>query len=227
MFFKKKTSALSSKTLLSGIAGISLVLGMSLAPVSFDFQGGQLVFKSIAAYASEGDNESDNEKPATSESDNEKPAASESDSSSNAGNTAEAARELADRAMELAGNTPEAAQELAGNSGQENSHDQSNNGENQHASQETDTGNDSGNDAGSVTPNAAPLALSEFISSMRNGTSVTSGAATESSLNLSYANGWKEEIVNGRYVLVDPNGNTIISRSVRTADIAWLRSILQ
>ncbi len=255
MFSTKRTSALTTKTLLSGIAGISLVLGMSLAPVSFDFQNGQLGFKSIAAYASPGDNERDNEKPAASESSNEKPAASnaaekareqadkareaekariekareladkaqaaEKDRNekareqANKARAAEKARELADKARELAdkANTAEKASELA-NKARELA---------DKAGQEKDNGNDTGN----VNPDVAPLALSEFISSMRKGTSVTSGGATATSLNLSYSNGWKEKIVNNRYVLVDPNGNTIISRAVRTADIARLRSILK
>jgi len=215
MLSTKKTSALTSKTLLSGIAGISLVLGMSLAPVSFDFQGGQLEFKSIAAYASPGDNESDNEKPATSESDSEKPSASD---------IADKARELADKAGNSHGND---TADKAGNSHGSDTADKAGNSHDSDTADKAGQEKDSSNDAGSVTPDAAPLALSEFISSMRKGTSVTSGAATTSSLNLSYANGWKEEVVNGRYVLVDPNGNTIVNRAVRTADIARLRSILK
>ncbi|VAW23017.1 hypothetical protein MNBD_ALPHA12-559, partial [hydrothermal vent metagenome] len=167
--------------------------------------------RELADKARELANKARNEKPSASESRSEKPSASD---------VADKARDNADKARELA----DKARELANKSGQEKGHDQSKGNNNQ----DRNSGNDNSNDQGSnVNPDAKPLALSEFISSMRKGTRVSSGAATASSLDLSYSNGWKEQIVNGRYVLVDPNGNTIVSRTVRNADIARLQAILK
>jgi len=271
MISNKKTSPLTPKVLLSGIAGMSLVVGMALAPVSFDFQGGQLAIKSIAAYASEGSDESSDERSSSSDASDQESADVSTDNSSSdqesadvstdnsssdqesadvstdssdndqasadvstdtnssdqagdngakdrrsekagnersgnehAGNTAEKARELADKARELA--------DKAG-LGEGKSHDSKN-------------GNQE-NDNSEVNTDAAPMDLSDFISSLRKGTRVTAGIETSSNINLSYSNGWKEEIANGHYVLVDPNGNTIISRTVKTSDIARLRSIIK
>lgn len=181
----RKPSILSPKALIGGIAGISLVAVLALAPVGF-------------AYAS-GGNDSN---------------------SSEAGEVANPAREAAETSMSKLGiNMEKTGKEIVDSAqkGAKNSKDT-------HGGKAAAQSGDHSNSQGSVDKNAAPMKLSDFISSIRKGVSVLSSQVANANLELVYSNGWKEEIDHGRYVLVDPNNNKIISRLANKADISRMRS---
>ncbi len=198
----EKPSILTPKTLLSGIAGISLIVGMSLAPVSF-------------VYASGG---------------NDSPDTSLSDSAPEVDETANPAREAAENTMNKLGiNMENSAREIgdAASKVADSVHKDAENKMSDHGKQTSSNGSDQPDGSQSIDKNAPPMVLADFLSSLRKGNSITSSDAGAANMELRYANGWKEEIDNGRYVLVDPNGHKIISRPVTDADISRMRSALK
>jgi hypothetical protein len=48
----------------------------------------------------------------------------------------------------------------------------------------------------------------------------------EFNISLQYANGWREWIDHGRYVLVDPFGRTVANRQASRDDVARMRALL-
>lgn len=50
--------------------------------------------------------------------------------------------------------------------------------------------------------------------------------STRYNIRLTYTNGWKESIQNGRYALVDPNGRTVADRWAKPEDLRRLRTAL-
>ncbi len=181
----KKAFVLNSKTLLGGIAGISLVAALALAPVGF-------------AYAS-GNNDSN---------------------SSEAGEVANPAREAAENSMSKLG----ADMEKTGKEIADAAHNAAENNKENHSGKADNQSGDHSDGQDNMDNNAAPMMLSDFISSVRKGTRVLSSQGTNANLELVYSNGWKEEIDHGRYVLVDPNDNKIINRPVTKTDISRMRS---
>lgn len=236
MSTNRKPFNFTRKTLLGGIAGVSLVVGMSLAPVSFDFQGGQLSLKSIAAYASPGSDKDAGDRSAPNKASELSGGNSESDRSASnmaselSGGNSQSDRIASSKASEFSGGKSESdrstskdARDLANNknAGDHNGNekDASERGSNDRAANQGNNNQAGGN-------NASPLKLSDFISSLRKGNRVASSGGTGSNLELRYSDGWKEVVDNGRYVLRDPNGNTIINRLAKNADVARLRSAL-
>jgi len=105
-------------------------------------------------------------------------------------------------------------------------HNEASDNQSDHANEASGHQSDHADGQPNMDENAPPMVLADFISSLRNGNSVTASDGSASNLELRYANGWKEEIDHGRYVLVDPNGNKIINRPVTDADISRMRSAL-
>ena len=44
-------------------------------------------------------------------------------------------------------------------------------------------------------------------------------------IEVSYPNGWREELADGRYELKDPNNNTVVERPATGADMSRLRAL--
>ncbi len=73
--------------------------------------------------------------------------------------------------------------------------------------------------------NSRPADLSEFLKSLRNGSTITSAESASGKIEIVYSDGWKEKIEDNRYTLTDPSGNTIVSRDVNVNDLTRLNSV--
>ncbi len=69
-----------------------------------------------------------------------------------------------------------------------------------------------------------PENLSEFLSSLRNGSQIVSAERDGDNIEIRYSDGWEERIRDGEYILLDPNANTIIRRPASPKDYARLNS---
>ncbi|VAW20728.1 hypothetical protein MNBD_ALPHA12-2150 [hydrothermal vent metagenome] len=227
----EKPSILTRKNLLSGIAGIALVVGMGLAPLSSAYAGGN--------NDNSGMNVSDTA-PEAGETNNPAREAAENSMSKLGLNMENSAREIGAAARKVAdgvhkdaenkmGDVEKGAREIgeAAHKAAEGVHKDAENKMGDHAKGNSANGSAQADGQPGVDTNAAPMLLADFISSVRKGNPVVSGNGSEANMELRYANGWKEEIDNGRYVLVDPNGNKIITRPVTSADISRMRSALK
>jgi hypothetical protein len=64
----------------------------------------------------------------------------------------------------------------------------------------------------------------EFLGFDRDRGSIAKVESEGTSLEVEYADGWKEEIENGRYELKDPGNETVVERPATQADIDRLSS---
>jgi len=216
----EKPSILTPKTLLSGIAGISLIVGMSMAPVSFSYASGSNDSTGV---------EVSDSAPEADETANPAREAAENSMNNLGLNMENSAREIGDAAGKAADGMHKDAENKMDEHAKETSSNGSDHADGQNGSDHADgqNGSDHADGQQNIDENAPPMVLADFISSLRKGNSVTSSDGSTANLELRYTNGWKEEIDHGRYVLVDPNDNKIISRPVTDADISRMRSALK
>ncbi len=69
-----------------------------------------------------------------------------------------------------------------------------------------------------------PANLTEFLSSLRNGSSIVSAERTSNKIEIQYSDGWQEQIEDGIYTLEGPNNNVIIRRPATKRDYLRLNS---
>jgi len=237
-----KPSILNPATLLSGVAGASLVLALALAPVSLDLRGGQLALGSIAAYADEDQNTNSDDVDTNSDdvdtnsddvdtnSDNVDTNSDNVDTNSDDVDTnSDDVDTNSDNVDTNSDNVDTNSDNVDTNSDNvdTNSDDVDTNSDNVDTnSDDVDTNSDDvdTNSDDVDTGTAAAMQLSDFISSLQNGNSVVSSEGTATDIELHYADGWEEKIDHGLYVLSDPDGNVIISRAANDADISRLGS---
>jgi hypothetical protein len=69
-----------------------------------------------------------------------------------------------------------------------------------------------------------PSNLAEFFSLDRERGSVAKAESEGTALEVTYSDGWKEEVENGRYELKDPTNQTVVERAATQSDIDRLNS---
>jgi len=69
-----------------------------------------------------------------------------------------------------------------------------------------------------------PSNLAEFFSPDRERGSVAKAESEGTALEVTYSDGWKEEVENGRYELKDPTNQTVVERAATQSDIDRLNS---
>ncbi|VVT08633.1 conserved exported hypothetical protein [Rhizobium sp. EC-SD404] len=69
-----------------------------------------------------------------------------------------------------------------------------------------------------------PVNLADFFSPDRERGSVAKAESEGSALEVTYSDGWKEEVENGRYELKDPTNQTVVERPATQSDIDRLNS---
>lgn len=69
-----------------------------------------------------------------------------------------------------------------------------------------------------------PANLADFFSPDRERGSIAKAESEGSALEVTYSDGWKEEVENGRYELKDPTNQTVVERAATQSDIDRLNS---
>jgi hypothetical protein len=69
-----------------------------------------------------------------------------------------------------------------------------------------------------------PTNLADFFAANRQRGAVVKAEAGANSLEVTYSDGWKEEVENGRYELKDPTNRTVVERPANQTDFDRLNS---
>ena len=81
-----------------------------------------------------------------------------------------------------------------------------------------------GRGRGHAERGSKPVNLADFFAAGRDRGSVAKAESEGSALEVTYTDGWKEEVEDGRYELKDPNNETVVERAATQSDIDRLNS---
>jgi hypothetical protein len=196
-------SKLSFKSLLTGVAGAALAVGLVMTPVSIDIQDGQLVLTPSAAYAKDHRN------------------SNKSNNNSNKGDEDDDDDDDKDDMDDMDDDKDDMDDMDDMDDDKDDMDDDKDDMDDDHM--DDDSADDGEND--DHDNNSRPADLSEFLNSLRNGSTITSAESESGKIEIVYSDGWKEKIENNRYMLTDPSGNTIVSRDVNVNDLTRLNSV--
>ncbi|MCB1518004.1 MAG: hypothetical protein KDJ19_10380 [Hyphomicrobiaceae bacterium] len=185
-----------TRKIYTGLMTATLALVVSFIPVTLNFDNGQLSLKPAAAFAKDGEKKNDDSKDDDEKDDDHK----DDDNKNDDGGR------------------------------NDDSHKGGNSGPGKNSGGDDDNGgaNDDhhgGNSRDMFAGNNRPESLGDFIKALNNGSAIVSAEMNGDNIEIVYSDGWKEEISDGTYEIVNPSGRAIVHRPVNANDISRLSSV--
>ncbi|VAW17167.1 hypothetical protein MNBD_ALPHA12-2204 [hydrothermal vent metagenome] len=226
-----KTRIAVTAFLLGNAARLSVLAALVLVPVSLELGGNGLVLKSSAAYASDNGKMSDG--VANSASDG---FGAGSGSGGNSGS------DMPDKPLSNSGNGSQdspignpggdmpdmADSNPGGDMADVPDSSPNNNSQSPNSDDDSGGGSSAGDENSQEIENhrgaIRPANLSEFLSSLRNGSRIVKAQREGENIEIEYSDGWQERIEDGEYILEGPNNDIIIRRPVTKRDYQRLNS---
>jgi len=194
-------------------ARLSLLVALLVVPGGLGLGGGGLVVKSGAAYASDNGKMNEGLDNAASASDVSDPGPGFGSNSSADGGV------NVDTGGGVASNMDDGSSDNPGN-GQNTSSDDDKAGNSSSGGTNGEESEDGESHRGAIRP----ANLTEFLSSLRNGSRIVSAERSSNKIEIQYSDGWREQIEDGVYTLAGPNDNVVIRRPATKRDYQRLNS---